>query len=126
MTMCQPGRAVRAMILTICGLLAAGCGGNADRPLDQDGARQSLQTALTAWKDGKKPTDLKPGIIVGDTDWEAGTKLVDFKILTEETNDGSNLHIPAELTLKPAQGPEKKTNATYTVGTSPVITVIRE
>jgi hypothetical protein len=96
--------------------------------LDQDVARQSLETFLKSWQEGKAPADLKnatPAIIVGDADWEAGKKLVEYKRLPEEKSDGTNLHMVAELTLRRADGNLSKRKINYVVGTSPVITIFR-
>lgn len=114
------------VLMLVC-MASVGCSHSArDLSLDQPKAREVVTTALTAWKDGKQPADLKPGIIVGDVDWEAGKKLVSFETLPGETNDGTNLHIPVQLTLQDQAGQESKPKATYTVGTSPVVTMIRE
>ena len=53
-------------------------------------------------------------------------QLVSFGFLPGEKNDGTNLHMPVELTLKSAEGKESKSKVVYVVGTSPVVTVIRE
>jgi hypothetical protein len=93
--------------------------------LDPAKARESCTAALTAWKEGKKPADLKPAIIVGDETWDAGKILTAFEVLPGEENDGTNLHIPVELTLKNDKGKESKSRVLYIVGTSPVVTVFR-
>jgi hypothetical protein len=50
---------------------------------------------------------------------------VAFELLPNEENDGTNLHIPVELTLKDDKGKESKPKVLYIVGTSPVVTVFR-
>ncbi len=104
-------------------LFASGCShGTTDYPLDPEVARESVRKAMQAWADGKTPPDLKPGIIMGDTAWEHGTKLASFEILSdEETTDGSNLHIP--VLRKFGTTGTKEAKVTYIVGTSPVITI---
>ena len=88
-------------------------------PLDEPLARQSVQTALQAWVDGKTPADLKPEIIMGDSGWEQGKKLVSFEILKdEETSDGSNLHIRVQRKFDSGES-----KVIYIVGTTPVITI---
>ncbi|MFN9717359.1 MAG: hypothetical protein ACK58L_01610 [Planctomycetota bacterium] len=98
----------------------AGCQQEAQPyPLDETLARDSVKTAMQAWVDGKKPADLKPGIIVGDTSWENGRKLVSFEILSnEESSDGSNLHIRVQRKFDSGES-----KVTYIVGTSPVVTI---
>jgi hypothetical protein len=108
-------------------LVASGCEQTArDLSLDQDKAHQACEAFLTAWKDGKKVEELKPDIIGRDYAWDAGDQLVAFGFLPGEKNDGTNLHMPVELTLKSAKGKESKSKVIYVVGTSPVVTVIRE
>lgn len=98
-----------------------------DLALDENIARSACERALSAWRDGRSPADLKPEVIVGDYQWTSGRKLVAFELLPDdEFNDGTNLHIPVRLTLQDDKGKESSTSALYVVGTSPVITVIRD
>ncbi len=114
--------AVLAFMATTCG-----CDTSArSLHLDEGQARESLATSLEAWKAGKKPGDLKPDIVIGEWDWKAGKSLVDYEVLSNEKNDGTNLHIPVRLTLKDAKGKSYKAEVVYVVGTSPVITISRE
>lgn len=114
---------VRVSCLSLlCLILVSGCGGGRrSYPLNPDLARSSVQTALQAWVDGKRPQDLKPAIIMGDFSWEQGQKLVSFQILpNEETSDGSNLYIRVQRKFDPGSADSK---VTYIVGTSPVVTI---
>ena len=77
-------------------------------------------------KEGKKPEDLKPRITGADFEWSSGKKLVSYEILPNEVKNGPNLLVSAQLVLQNQKGIESKTNASYIVGTSPVITVIRD
>lgn len=108
--------------LIFCGI--NGCSGGArPHPLNPELARNSLQSAMQAWVDGKTPKDLQPKIIMGDTGWEQGRKLVSFEILRdEETTDGSNLYIRVNRTFE-KDGANAESKVTYIVGTSPVITI---
>lgn len=92
-------------------------------PLDQELARASVQKAMQAWVDGKHPKDLQPEIIVGDSAWEQGRKLLSFEIVSnEETTDGSNLHIRVKRRFDGGdQSGESK--VIYIVGTTPVVTI---
>ena len=111
----------------LLGVLAAGCEQTArDLSLDQEQARTACATVLEAWKAGKPPETLTPGITASDYAWTSGKQLLDFEFLPGEANDGTNLHIPVKLTLAGPSGKESTSNATYVVGTSPVITVIRD
>ncbi len=111
------------LMVTILGCLT-GCGNSAsDHPLDADVAHTSLEKALTAWVDGKKPAELKPEIIMGDFAWDSGKKLVSFEILTkDETSDGTNLHVKVKRKFQ-KDGKESESEVLYIVGTSPVITI---
>jgi len=118
----------RTVCLTLYTLLlglAAGCGSaeTPTHPLNPIIARSSVERALQAWRDGRKPADLKPDIIVGDGAWEQGRRLVDFKILAdEETSDGSNLHIRVLRTFD-SNGAKSESKITWIVGTHPVVTI---
>lgn len=105
-----------------------GCSSKAptEHPLNPELARTSLQKAMQAWVEGKTPDDLKPGIIMGDVAWKQGKKLSSFEIVaSEETSDGSNLHIPVTRKFEGGEDPNAGTDAkvTYIVGTSPVVTI---
>jgi hypothetical protein len=110
---------------------ASGCGQVSARDLrvDTDSARTSLQVFLETWKNGQDASALKqpPAAIHGtDDDWGRGFKLVEFRVLPDEFNDGANLHLKTELVLKEGRGRPRKSRVTYVVGTSPVVTVFRE
>jgi hypothetical protein len=111
-------------------LFIAGCGQTSGAALttDEELARQSLVTALDAWKSGKTPADLKnasPPVIVGDHDWKSGAKLVGYELPGEEFNDGANLHITADLDLENADAGKSRQRIVYIVGTDPAITIFR-
>lgn len=117
----------RCLVMLIAPLLlcAAGCGSSetAPHPLDPQAARAAVQKALQAWQHGGKPADLKPGIIIGDSAWEQGRKLVAFEVVAaEETTDGSNLHIRVLRTFE-NNGAKTESKVTWIVGTHPVITI---
>lgn len=119
-------RAALAALLSLA-LLAPGCSPGPSRaaPVDAEQARQALNTALDAWKAGKKPADLKtgsPAITVQDMDWEGGAKLDSYELAGEGAMDNANLRIPVVLMI--AGNPPKEVS--YVVGTSPSITVFRE
>ncbi|MBS0263795.1 MAG: hypothetical protein JSS02_17785 [Planctomycetes bacterium] len=75
-------------------------------------AREALERALTAWKNGQE----KPGIVSGsnpeirvaDQRWQQGVKLKDFEIgaALEEEDD---VKFPVKLTLDNATAPEEET-----------------
>lgn len=113
-----PLRAISGVLL-VFSLWGCSHGDTPSHPLDEELARSSVQKAMQAWVDGKSPEDLQPEIIIGDSSWEQGKNLVSFEILTsEETSDGSNLHIRVERKFDSSQS-----KVTYIVGTSPVVTI---
>lgn len=124
----KPLRMKPSCLLIVLALAAAaGCQRTArDLSLDVDQARQACATTLDAWKDGKQPADLKPGIIASDYVWKSGGKLVSYEFLPDEFNDGTNLHIQVSLTVADESGAESESTAVYVVGTSPVVTVFRD
>ena len=114
----------RAVFAGFLLLISLGCSGARDLDLDPDIARKSLDKALKAWVDGKKPTDLQPEIIVGDYVWESGKKLLSYEIKSNEMNDGNNLHLFVVCQFANPKGKKPiKTDVTYIVGTDPVITI---
>ncbi|MEI8384210.1 MAG: hypothetical protein WCJ09_29140 [Planctomycetota bacterium] len=117
----------RSLLACLCALLlmtVAGCGASARTyPLNADLARSSVKEAMQAWVDGKSPKDLKPRIIVGDPEWEAGLKLESFEIIpNDELTDGSNLHLRVKRKLS-SGGQFAESTVKYIVSTSPVITI---
>jgi hypothetical protein len=55
-------------------------------------ARESLEAALTAWKNGKKPEEIDAAPIkvqVADAQWQSGKKLIDFEIVSQEHDEGT-------------------------------------
>lgn len=116
------------LIAVIAALLigAAGCDGGArDLALDPDLARSSVRSFLDAWQRGGTADELNaadPQIVAGDPDFKAGKSLVAYRVLPEETDDGTNLHVSVELELKDGARVRKK-RVTYVVGTSPVVTI---
>lgn len=117
LTSCLPRRGVLTVLL-VFGL--CGCSQETpSHPLDPELARASVQKAMQAWVDGKTPEELKPEIVVGDPAWGQGKKLVSFEVVaSEESSDGSNLHIPVKRKFD-----SEESEVTYIVGTSPVITI---
>jgi hypothetical protein len=77
----------------LCALLT-GCRGTrvaSDYVPSQNKARTALETALEAWRSGKKMgliADAKPAVQVMDSKWQAGQKLESFEILEAEAGTG--------------------------------------
>lgn len=116
-----------SLSLILCLVLCIGCSSNG--PVNGDVARKSLETALTTWKSGEPSASLEqqsPRIIAGDFDWQAGRKLVDFKIQEQDGREGNNLRKSVELTLQSGSGKPVRVTAEYLITTHPVITVVRQ
>jgi hypothetical protein len=93
-------------------------------------AQEALIAALDAWKSGSAPDELRqhnPEIIVGDLDWKAKQKLVDYHVSDAGSFDGKQLRIPVTLIVQPSAGSrQRRVETKYIIGIDPVITVIRE
>ena len=111
----------------MCLALLAGCGGNV--PVKVDVARKTLASTMESWKEGKTPEDLRkrsPSIVVQETEWTNGAKLLEYEILDGDKPVDANLIARVKLKLSGADGKEITKTATYVVGTSPVLTVFRD
>ncbi len=89
-------------------LAAAGCSGHGPGKFipAEARARQALETALTAWKNGQdKPGNLrldKVGVEVVDPAWSSGQKLSAFEIVSEDPGEGPR-YFTVKLTLAKGQ-----------------------
>lgn len=112
------------------GLLLPGCGRSGNpHPVNPVKARELLQTALEAWKAGKKPEDLAQGAsstTVQDFDWMQGKKLTDYQINPQDAETGANLTCQVTLHLQDAEGNSEEKTVYYVVGTSPGYSVFRD
>ena len=68
-------------------------------------ARTALETALTAWRDGKSfgTIDATPAVHVADTAWQAGEQIEAFEIGEEEDSGDGTKQFPVKLTKKKAK-----------------------
>jgi hypothetical protein len=108
-------------------LVVAGCGGAVGGGTEQD-ARTALTTALDAWKAGHSAANMRhedPEVVVGDSDWKQGRKLVAYEI-GSGLFDGKNLRVPVTLTLAQPPRGNRKLVVNYIVGTRPVVTIFRD
>jgi hypothetical protein len=109
-----PGVAFVAGLL----LLSIGCGRQIQEqrfiPSEQDGQR-ALETALTAWKNGKVPParvqEPSPAIEFVDTHHQAGQKLTAFTVLGPTAGDAHRCYA-VRLTL---DNPREEVRARYVV-----------
>jgi hypothetical protein len=108
----------------------AGCGSGPPKPADPAAARDALDRALVAWKDGKSVESLKdadPPIVVSDHLWKNGSRLVKYQIEPGDRREGADQIFRVVLWLEneKAKGKEKEEKTEYTVGTNPILTVVR-
>lgn len=105
-----------------CGGSGSGSGGN------EEEARAALNKALDAWKAGRSAAEMRsedPEIVVGDSDWKQGKKLVAYEI-SSGMFDGKYLRVPVTLTVAQPPRGNRKLVVNYIVGTRPVITIFRD
>jgi hypothetical protein len=115
-------------ILPLAVLLAAGCGRGLPAPAGPDQARGALRAALDAWQRGDRPDALRtasPAVHVKDPDWSAGHRLTRYQIAGDGERAGIDLRYAVRLTLSGPRGQAVHKNTAYVVGTSPVLTVVR-
>ena len=101
--------------------LLTGCGASSARfKPTSDEARSSLETALTAWRDGKPYGSVvaTPPIQVGDSAWQAGDQVESFEIGEElDDGDGTEQFVVAIKMKKP---PGNQSVRYYVHGRDPV------
>src|SRR3954469_15446902 len=72
---------------------ATGCGPGPPTPAEPAAAREALERALAAWKEGKSAESLKgddPPIVVSDHVWSKGPPLVKYEIEKGDRRAGAN------------------------------------
>jgi L-alanine-DL-glutamate epimerase-like enolase superfamily enzyme len=120
----------RVALLLMCASLLAGCGEtHPNDPVRPEIARETLEAALTAWKEDRTAESLQqqsPAIVVQDADWMTGARLTSFRLLDDGKVVGANLSIEVELNLVDPQGKSRVRNVWYLVGTDPALTVFRD
>jgi len=82
-------------VLVFVAITVAGCGGRTrqDYVPKTAAAREALDKALVAWRDGEPPGRIegKPAVHVGDTHRRAGQKLAKYEIVGELPSDEGRL-----------------------------------
>ena len=105
---CEGPRRLVALLL----LLAAGCSAaSTDRFVPKTAAaRQALEAALKAWKDGQPAARIEshnPPIEVVDSKWRAGRKLASYEITGEDTNLEGHRRFTVKLTMQKPAGTQE-------------------
>jgi hypothetical protein len=125
-----PKRCIQQFVVGSISVLAFGCFGSAGSDtVRPDLAKETLITALSAWKDGKTMDVLQsqsPAIVVQDMDWTAGKQLQEFALQGDGKPVGANLSIEVELTFGDTSDEMSQQKVWYLVGTDPALTVFRD
>lgn len=115
-----------AFNLAAVGLL--GCNSSPPCPSDPAVSRETLKSALEAWKKGTTCDAYKqsaPSVTVVDKQWRDGAKLLDYELLDEGVADGFDVQFKAKLEVKDASGKQSKHKAIYNVSTTPARVIVR-
>ena len=130
---CRPGmRSARcATLVCLGGMLLVGCnGGRFEAPtLDEDLARETLQSALESWQQGESQEALQeysPPVTAADPDWMSGLKLLKYEIVDDGQEVDGRLVSQVKLTLQDDRGGQAEKTVSYLVNTSPGLTVLRD
>jgi hypothetical protein len=104
---CDRIRVVGALALGALLTASSGCESDTARYAPtSDVARQSLEAALTAWRDGRPIGSIagsSPPVRVVDSSWRSGEKLEAFQVLDEADVDGRK-EFTVRLTMKEPRG----------------------
>jgi hypothetical protein len=129
-TSCFRGKG-RVALLTTCHVMLVfvglGCRGYPPAPAAPERAREVLRLALDSWQQGGTPESLKqraPSVIAIDPEWGGGARLLTYKMEGDGLL-GAELRCQVMLSVQ-ANGKTVQKKAVYNVGTSPVLTVVRE
>ncbi|HZW35026.1 MAG TPA: hypothetical protein VFF52_30155 [Isosphaeraceae bacterium] len=120
------------MAVSMALLSQPGCGEGPPKPADPAAAREALDRALTAWREGKPAESLKsdnPPIVVSDHVWSNGARLVKYQIEPGDRRAGTDQTFQVVLWLQDdkakGKAKEKQEKTEYNVGTNPILTVVR-
>ncbi|MEW4529083.1 hypothetical protein [Maioricimonas sp. JC845] len=119
-----------ALTLVLLTLLVgiAGCGGSERPVIESDQAEPALQSALSAWQEGKGMSsllDADPPIRVADEDWLDGHRLTEFRLEGGE-RVGPQWIATATLSLQQGDRPPVERRVRYVVIAGTEISIIRQ
>jgi hypothetical protein len=110
-------------------MVFSGCGSTpTPPPPNLDEAKQTLERALTSWKNGETAAGVEkasPPIKVSEPKWEGGDKLTKFELQGPGKPRGDQQSFQVMLWLTNAKGKQTKESVEYRVSTKPVETVTR-
>jgi hypothetical protein len=106
-------------LLLALGLLA-GCGdsGGGLSKEDREKAKESVEKALTAWKNGEPPTKWRAKnapVRFVDEAWRKGQSLVEFEVVDIRANADGFPEVIVQLTIQTADGKKTESEALYNV-----------
>ena len=102
------GLAVLALALSFPLLVGCGTGYERYTPSSSE-ARDSLEVALTSWREGKAPglIDGKPPVNVIDSAWQAGQQIESFTIGDEQDAGDGTKQFAVKLVTKPKKAEQE-------------------
>jgi hypothetical protein len=92
-------------------------------------ARQALEKALSQWQAGQTAESLaaaSPQVYVNDFDWKDGRKLKQFQVAGPTEEVGLQVRLPVALDVEQATGQVVRSQVSYSVSTSPVVSIVRD
>lgn len=116
---------IRASLVVVC---LVGCvPAVPETDFDSSLAREVLDTALTAWKEGKAKTLAKrnPPIRFVDEDWRAGYRLTKFELVNPDEPIQPRKGAQIQLTLTDRSGKTTTRPAEYQITLTPNLAVLR-
>jgi hypothetical protein len=120
----------RLSLLVALLVLGPGCGSKTfPAEADPDQAREALRMALETWQKGERPEvlgELASPVTMGDEDWQAGHRLVRYRLTDRAERIGVGLRCGASLTLQRPKGRIVQKTVTYRVQTEPRLVIVRE
>jgi hypothetical protein len=102
--------------------IAPGCGVSSLSTVDSGQARQTLDRALSAWRDGKTAASLKtmdPPLDAADHQWQSGLRLVKYEVAEDRPPSGPSQSFRVTLWLKDNRSKETQVVTQYDVATNP-------
>lgn len=113
-------------LLVVAGTLSGGCGPKLPPVADPERAKQALQTALEAWKNGdtiESLTKQTPAIYFNEEVWQRGQSLLQYE-RQENRASGRGWQFDVKMTFRNA--PNSPRVFHYLVDTDPAIVIVQQ